>query len=91
MTLTSITLQITYDNESDAAYISLNQFSGGWADSVNIDPIEIGGIVAIDLDSGKRILGIEVYGASNKLPVVLMDEIRKQAESQAQGKQTYDR
>lgn len=76
MTRLTLTLEVTYDSESDAAYISLNQFSGGWATSVNIDPVEIDGIVVMDLDEESRILGIEVQGATSKLPTALMDQIR---------------
>jgi uncharacterized protein YuzE len=64
---------IQYDPEVDAAYIYLKEVrSGGVARTVCVDPIDIGGMVNLDLDDDGVIVGIEVIDASRKLPPELL-------------------
>ena len=61
--------RVEYDPEANAAYIYLTDEipAGGVARCVPLDPIEVGGMVNLDLDADGRILGIEVLDARGKL------------------------
>jgi uncharacterized protein YuzE len=58
-------MKITYDASADAAYISLvDQVGACGVDRTYLcDPMEVGGMINIDLDRAGRILGIEVLTA----------------------------
>ncbi len=68
--------RVTYDPEANAAYVYLvGEIRAGEAvQTVCVDPVEIGGMVNIDLDSEGRILGIEILDARSLMhPDVLPD------------------
>ena len=66
-------MRITFDREVDAAYIYLADIPpGGVADSYNCPPRRVGGILNLDFDSDHRLVGIEVLGASKRLPSELL-------------------
>jgi uncharacterized protein YuzE len=77
MTDRRVPLRVTYDESVDAAYIYLQAEigSGGSARTICLDPIEVGGMVNLDVDADGRILGVEVLAASKLLPVELLDSI----------------
>ncbi|MHB0915648.1 MAG: DUF2283 domain-containing protein [Thermoleophilia bacterium] len=60
---------ITYDQDADAAYIYLREIeAGGSVKTYPCDPLEVDGMINLDFDKEGRLVGIEVLGASNKLP-----------------------
>jgi uncharacterized protein YuzE len=61
--------RVEYDSEADAAYIYLADeiLAGGVATTICVDPLDIGGMVNLDLDDQGRIIGLEVMDASRKL------------------------
>lgn len=69
-------MRITYDPAVDAAYIQLAEVigAGGVDSTVACDPAEVGGMIHLDFDSRGVLLGIEVLGASNKLPRELLEQ-----------------
>ncbi|MBU0492554.1 MAG: DUF2283 domain-containing protein [Chloroflexi bacterium] len=69
-------MKVTYDRSVDAAYIYLVDAiaPGSVETTYSCDPLEIGGIIALDFDAEGRLVGIEVLGASKRLPSVLLDE-----------------
>jgi uncharacterized protein YuzE len=74
-------MKITYDRETDAAYIYLVPIAnGGVAQTYPCDPAEVNGMINLDFDSDGRLLGIEVLDASRKLPKSVLDALRKERE-----------
>lgn len=68
--------RVTYDVEADAAYVYLvgEIQAGEVTRTVCVDPVEVGGMVNIDLDVDGKILGIEILDARSLLrPDVLPD------------------
>jgi len=64
---------VEYDPEANAAYIYLKEIrSGGVAQTVCVDPIDIGGMVNLDLDDEGVIVGIEALDARGELPPELL-------------------
>jgi uncharacterized protein YuzE len=70
-----VPFRMTFDPTVNAAYIQLADRidTGGVAKMVAVDPIDIGGMVNIDLDDEGRIIGIEVLGATTLLPTTVME------------------
>ena len=71
-------MRISYDPKVDAAYIQLADSigAGGVDFTYGCDPSEVGGMIHLDFDDQGRLVGLEVLGASGKLPT----ELLKQAE-----------
>lgn len=69
-------VRITYDEESDAAYISLTTegLAGEASDTVPMDPLAVDGMINLDFDDENRLIGIEVLGASARLPRALLQQ-----------------
>jgi uncharacterized protein YuzE len=67
-------MKISYDPEANAAYIQIADVVGaGDVDfTYGCDPSEVGGMIHLDFDSHGRLVGIEVLGASDKLPPELL-------------------
>lgn len=66
-------MRITYDKEADAAYIYLVPIAeGGVAQTYPCDPTKVNGTINLDFDAEGRLLGIEVLGASHKLPKAVL-------------------
>ena len=67
-------MRITYDDEVDAAYIYLTEIeAGGVATTVPGWPNTEAFMVNLDFDAAGRLVGIEVIGASAKLPPEFLD------------------
>jgi len=81
-------LRVTLDDEADAAYIYTvgDIADGGVARTVTLD--YQAAMINVDFDSEGRIVGVEVLGANNTLPVDLLGHLRQ---SQAPGKPESDR
>jgi uncharacterized protein YuzE len=71
-------MKISYDPSTDAAYVYLVSTiePGGVSTTYCCDPLKINGQIHLDFDASGRLVGIEVLGASRKLPADLL----KQAE-----------
>ncbi len=69
-------MKVTYDPKSDAAYIYLATRiePGGVKSTYACDPAETGAEINLDFDSDGRLIGIEVLGASRKLPADVIRE-----------------
>jgi uncharacterized protein YuzE len=70
MTEARIPLRVTYDAETNAAYIYLaEEPPSGWrhGKTVPVDPIEVGGMINLDLDEDGRLMGLEVLDARSVL------------------------
>ena len=67
-------MKVSYDAAADAAYILLADEIGlgGVSRTYLCDPVDMGGVVNIDLDEGGRILGVEVLSASALLPAEVL-------------------
>lgn len=67
-------LRVTFDDEVDAAYISLKHplSSGEAVRQICVDGGDDPWDVIIDVDANGRILGLEVLGASERLPLDLL-------------------
>ena len=66
-------MRITYDPQTDAAYIYLKEISpGSVRKTYPCDPREVGGMINLDFDSEGILVGIEVIGASKRLPSSLL-------------------
>lgn len=67
-------MRITYDRTSDAAYIYLSAIKAGEAvKTYPCDPKEVDGMINLDFNAAKQLIGIEVLGASARLPKSLLD------------------
>jgi uncharacterized protein YuzE len=66
-------VNIEYDSTVDAAYIYLGPIRPGDAEKTYAcDPEEVDGQIHLDFDGDGRLIGIEVLGASHKLPKSLL-------------------
>lgn len=63
-------VRMSYDADADAAYVYLvNEIrSGDVHRSARVDPVEVGGMINLDFGVDGRLLGIEIFGASEVLP-----------------------
>jgi uncharacterized protein YuzE len=67
-----MSIRITYDEVSDAAYIYLREIeSNEKVRMYSCDPIDAG-MINLDFDSLGCLVGIEVISASTKLPATLL-------------------
>ena len=66
-------MNLEYDNQVDAAYISLAAVEPVDVKvSYACDPDEVGGQIQLDFDGDGRLIGIEVLDASHMLPEVVL-------------------
>ena len=67
-------VRVTYDKTVDAAYVYLTdrQVRARSAHMYPCDPVEVGGMINLDFDGQRRLIGIEVLAASSKLPEYLL-------------------
>lgn len=68
-------MDLSYDAETDAAYLSLTAIApGAVEETVRISDAfpALAGDVNLDLDGDGRLLGIEILGASRFLPADLL-------------------
>ena len=64
---------VTYDPETDAAYIYLDvPTPGSAARTLICDEPEAAGAFHLDLDKSGRLIGIEILGAKRALPASLL-------------------
>jgi uncharacterized protein YuzE len=70
---------MSLDETVNAAYVFfVDEVRAGEAvKTVCVDPLDIGGMVNIDLDAEGKILGIEVLGATQLLPASLLGQMRR--------------
>jgi uncharacterized protein YuzE len=68
-------VRATYDQTANAAYICLGdpQAPAKVARMHPCDPVKVGGMINLDFDENGRLVGVEVVGASSKLPQYLLD------------------
>ncbi len=70
-------MKITYDKSIDAVYIYLipnQRIHPGWSKKTYpCDPKEVNGMINLDFDNKGRLGGIEIIGASQKLPKEIID------------------
>lgn len=65
--------RISYDASVDAAYIYLRDIEpGGVSWTYSCNPIEVNGMINLDFDEDGVLIGIEVIGASKKIPNELL-------------------
>jgi uncharacterized protein YuzE len=61
-------MRVTYSASADAAYIYVaDEIADGEA-TTTVSPDGMNGLVMLDFDAGGRLLGIELLGASDRLP-----------------------
>lgn len=68
-------VRVTYDKTVDAAYVYFTEphVRADAAHTYPCDPVEVDGMINLDFDKDGRIIGIEVLGASSKLPKHLLE------------------
>jgi uncharacterized protein YuzE len=70
-------MKITYDKQADAVYIYIKpgaDTTPHWvAKTYLCDPKEINGMINLDFDDDGKLGGIEIMGASKKLPKEILD------------------
>ncbi len=67
-------MRITYDRSADAAYIHLVPVKAGeTAKTYPCDPAEINGMINLDFNAANQLIGVEVQGASQRLPAILLE------------------
>jgi uncharacterized protein YuzE len=73
-------MRVTYDRSADAMYVYLRELRSEEKISFTYpcDPNEIEGMINLDFDQDKRIVGIEILGASARAPKELMDRTELQ-------------
>lgn len=64
---------VTYDKKADAAYIYFTDRSEKSAKTYPCDPLEVKGMINLDFNSADELIGVEVLGASKRLPKILLD------------------
>lgn len=67
-------MKITYDPTVDAAYIDLSEGTVTFGFTYACDPTSVNGQIHLDFDANGRLTGIEVLGASKKLPLELLEK-----------------
>ncbi|HET9656649.1 MAG TPA: DUF2283 domain-containing protein [Kineosporiaceae bacterium] len=79
-------MRISYDPTADAAYIYIVESVGaaGVDFTYGCDPAAVGGMIHLDFDSDGRLVGLEILGASSKLPVAILREAERERESGGQ-------
>ena len=68
-------MRVTYDKSTDVAYIYMTSDigAGGVAKTYCCDPLEVNGQINLDFDHDGRLVGIEVLGASKRLPLAILE------------------
>jgi len=56
-------VDITFDPEADAAYISLSGRESTYSHMVALDPETAGGMINFDFDTDGFLMGVEILGA----------------------------
>ena len=70
-------MKITYDKSVDAAYIYLIDEIRPSAvkRTYSCDPVEVNGEINLDFDADDRLIGIEILGASKRLPEAVIADL----------------
>ncbi|NGX36625.1 MAG: hypothetical protein K1000chlam1_01475 [Candidatus Anoxychlamydiales bacterium] len=73
-------MKLTYDEEVDAVYIYLKSKinPGEVKKTYSCNNEEIEGIINLDFDDKMKLIGIEILEAKNKLPSILIENLKKQ-------------
>ncbi|MCD9875435.1 DUF2283 domain-containing protein [Streptomyces guryensis] len=68
-------IEVTYDRQANAAYISFAEPGSepAVARMYPCDPVEVGGMINLDFDENGRLVGVEVLAARSKLPQYMLD------------------
>lgn len=68
-------VEVTYDGQANAAYISFAEPGSkpAVARMYPCDPVEVGGMINLDFDENGCLVGVEVLAARSKLPQYLLD------------------
>ncbi|MEU4239651.1 DUF2283 domain-containing protein [Actinoplanes sp. NPDC026619] len=74
-----MTIRVTYDAKANAAYLYLTdpQAARTVARMYPCDPIDVDGMINLDFDADGRLIGLEVLGASTKLPQYVLDQAER--------------
>lgn len=69
-------MRVVLDKSVNAMYIYLADYikPGGVVKTYPCDPIEVGGMINLNFDENGILVGIEILGASNKVPAKLLAE-----------------
>jgi uncharacterized protein YuzE len=67
-------MRVTSDKAADAAYIYLAEVPAKVEFTYACDPLAVKGQINLDFGADGRLIGIEVLGASRKLPVHLLEQ-----------------
>ena len=69
-------MRATFDQRSDAVYIYLleERTAGIVSRQYHVAPIDLWGMINLDYDVSGRLIGIEILGASKRLPQELLDQ-----------------
>ncbi|MCD9872972.1 DUF2283 domain-containing protein [Streptomyces guryensis] len=72
-------VKVTYDGQANAAYISFAEPGSepAVARMYPCDPVEVGGMINLDLDEDGRLTGAEVMAARSKVPRYLLDNAER--------------
>lgn len=72
-------MKITYSRSADAAYIYIvdDIKRGGVEKTYSCDPIEVDGMINLDFDKNGKLIGMEILGASKKLPIGLLKKAER--------------
>ncbi|MEU0937331.1 DUF2283 domain-containing protein [Embleya sp. NPDC005971] len=72
-------VRVTYDRKADAAYVYFvhPQARPKVARMYPCDPVEVEGMINLDFDETGRLVGIEVLGASSKLPQYMLESAKR--------------
>jgi uncharacterized protein YuzE len=65
-------MRVTYSASADAAYIYMVEEIADSEATTTVSPDGLAALVMLDFDAGGRLLGIEVLGASHRLPAALL-------------------
>jgi len=65
-------MRVTYSASADAAYIYVVEEIADGEARITVSPDGLAAVVILDFDAGGRLLGIEVLGASHRLPADLL-------------------
>ncbi|MFH0874189.1 MAG: DUF2283 domain-containing protein [Candidatus Komeilibacteria bacterium] len=66
-------IKVSYDKSVDAAYIYFQDPGGKVSKTYPCDPKEIDGMINLDFDDCGILVGLEIIGASKKLPKDLVE------------------
>lgn len=69
-------VRVTYDEDADAAYVSLVSVAEGEAVRQRAVPVPGRGEIVLDFDSNDQLLGIEILEASDVMPARFFQSVR---------------